>query len=151
VQVLFGNNIRIDASQKWKHSKSKGEFLFNVDHLSSKFSARFVKKLRQLKQQGLIKKRIPRDLIKTPWVVYAKQAFGNPESVIEYLGRYTHRVAISNARILKVTGTHVTFRWNNRKKEYKTETTTITGIEFLNRFLEHIVPPYFEEYGILDF
>lgn len=143
----------IDKNREWKHSKNDGEFLFDVKHLSSIFSARFVKRLRQLKQQGLINKRIPRDLIKSPWVVYAKQAFGSPESVIEYLGRYTHRVAISNARILKVTDTHVTFSWCNRKKGYQTEISTIPGVEFLNRFIDHIVPAYFRRirhYGFLS-
>lgn len=70
---------------------------------------------------------------------------------MEYLGRYTHRVAISNNRILKVTDTHVTFRWNNRQDGYKHEVTTITGVEFLKRFLEHIVPPYFRRIRHLGF
>lgn len=141
----------IDKNGKWKNSRQQGEFLFDVKHLSSKFSAVFVKKLRQLKQQGKIKKYVPRDLIKSPWVVYAKQAFGSPESVVEYLGRYTHRVAISNARILKVTDTHVTFRWCKRKKGYKTEIETITGVEFLERFIDHIVPACFRRIRHLGF
>lgn len=143
----------IGPNRKWKNSKQQGGFLFDVEHLSAKFSARFAKKLRSLKQRGKIKKYVPRDLIKKPWVVYAKQAFGNPESIVEYLGRYTHRVAISNARILHVSDTHVTFRWTNRKKNYKTETATITGVQFLERFLDHIVPPNFQRirhYGFLS-
>ena len=133
----------IDKTGQWKDSNQNGDFLFDVKHMSEVFSARFVKKLRRLKQQGKIKKFVPRDLIKTPWVVYAKQAFGSPYNVVEYLGRYTHRVAISNARILNVTHSHVTLRWCDRKNNYKTETLTITGVEFLKRFVEHIVPPYF--------
>ena len=101
--------------------------------------------------QGKIQKYVPRDLIKKPWVVYAKQAFGSPHSVVEYLGRYTHRVAISNARILKVTDTDVTFSWCDRKNGYKKKTTTITGEEFLERFLDHIVPPYFRRIRHLGF
>jgi hypothetical protein len=119
--------------------------------MSEMFSASFAYKLRSLKKKGLIKKPIPRDLIPKPWVVYAKQAFGSPESVVEYLGRYTHRVAISNARIIKVTDTHVTFRWCNRKDNYKTETETITGVEFLKRFLQHIVPAYYRRIRHLGF
>jgi len=141
----------MDNNGLWKNSKQQGEFLFDVKHLSSKFSATFAEKLRVLKQQGKIKKFVPRDLIKTPWVVYAKQAFGSPESVVEYLGRYTHRVAISNARILKVTDTHVTFRWCNRKKGYATQIQTITGVEFLERFLDHIVPAGFRRIRHLGF
>jgi len=136
---------------QWKNSKSDGDFLFDVKQLSKTFCARFAEKLRQLKKDGLIRKFVPRDLIKKPWVVYAKQAFGSPESVVEYLARYTHRVAISNTRILKVTETHVTFRWCNRKKEYQSQTCTLTGEQFLKRFLEHIVPPHFRRIRYLGF
>ncbi len=100
------------------------EYLFDVKQMSNKFSAIFAKKLRELKQQGKIHKFVPRNLIPESRVVYAKQAFGSPHSVVEYLGRYSHRVAISNARILKVTDTHVTFKWCNRKDNYKSETKT---------------------------
>ena len=141
----------IDQNGQWKHSKQTGSFLFDVKEMSKVFSARFVKKLRRLKQQGKIQKYVPRDLIKKPWVVYAKQAFGSPHSVVEYLGRYTHRVAISNARILKVTNTHVTFSWCDRKNGYKKETTTLAGEQFLQRFLDHIVPPYFRRIRHLGF
>lgn len=141
----------ITRDGQWKNSKSDGDFLFDVNHLSEKFSARFVKKLRKLKRQGHIRKFVPRDLIKKPWVVYAKQAFGSPENVLEYLGRYTHRVAISNARILKVTDTHVTFRWFDRENGYQPQETTITGVQFLKRFLEHIVPSHFRRIRHLGF
>jgi hypothetical protein len=141
----------LDKNGQWKSSKQDGDFLFDVENLSKKFSARFAKKLRLLKRQGKIKGYVPRDLIKKPWVVYAKQAFGSPNSVVEYLGRYTHRVAISNARILKVTDTHVTFRWCDRNNGYKTKTQTITGVEFLERFIDHIVPPYFRRIRHMGF
>jgi hypothetical protein len=141
----------IDNKGIWKNSKGQGGFLFDVKHLSLKFSAMFAQKLRQLKRQGKIKKFVPRDLIKKPWVVYAKQAFGSPESVVEYLGRYTHRVAISNARIVKVTDTHVSFRWCDRKNGYAHKTETLTGVEFLERFIDHIVPPGFRRIRHLGF
>jgi len=141
----------IDKNGKWKNSKQNGDFLFDVKQMSAKYSARFAKKLRKLKQQRKIKKFVPRDLIKKPWVVYAKQAFGSPESVVEYLGRYTHRVAISNARILKVTDTHVTFSWCDRENGYQKKTKTISGVKFLERFLDHIVPPYFRRIRHLGF
>lgn len=66
-------------------------------------------------------------MIKHPWAVYAKQAFGSPESVEEYLGRYTHRVAVSNARIVEVTGTHVAFTWRDRKHDHAKRTETLPG------------------------
>ncbi len=140
-----------DKNGRWKSSKQDGNFLFDVKQMSAVFSARFAKKLRRLKRQGKIKKQVPRDLIKKPWVVYAKQAFGSPESVVEYLGRYTHRVAISNARILKVSDTHVTFSWCDRKNGYQKKSQTILGTEFLKRFLDHIVPPYFRRIRHLGF
>jgi hypothetical protein len=141
----------IDKQGKWRTSKQDGNFLFDVKQMSEKFSAIFVKKLRKLKQQGKIRKYVPRDLIPEPWVVYAKQAFGSPQSVLEYLGRYSHRVAISNSRILNVTATHVTFKWCDRKNNYKHETQTISGVEFLKRFVEHIVPPGFRRIRHLGF
>jgi len=141
----------IDKQGKWKSTKQQGDFLFDVKQLSRVFSARFTSKLRRLKRQGKINKHVPRDLIKEPWVVYAKQAFGSPESVVEYLGRYSHRVAISNHRIVKITDTHVTFSWLNREAGYRKETATLTGVEFLERFLDHIVPPYFRRIRHLGF
>lgn len=141
----------IEGNNKWKNSKQNGEFLFDVKEMSKVFSARFAKKLRRLKRQGKITKYVPRDLIPKPWVVYAKQAFGSPNSVVEYLGRYTHRVAISNARIIKLTDTHVTFCWCDRKNNYQKKTETLTGTEFLNRFIDHIVPPYFRRIRHLGF
>jgi hypothetical protein len=141
----------IDKNGNWKSSKQNGNFLFDVKQMSKKFSARFAKKLRRLKRQGKIKKYVPRELIEKPWVVYAKQAFGSPHSVVEYLGRYTHRVAISNARIIKVTNTHVTFNWCDRKNNYQKKTETLVGTEFLSRFIDHIVPPYFRRIRHLGF
>jgi hypothetical protein len=141
----------IDENGDWVSSKSNGNFLFDVKQMSAVFSARFSQKLRKLKMLGKICKFVPRDLIKKPWVVYAKQAFGSPHSVVEYLGRYTHRVAISNARILKVSDTHVTFRWCDRANNYKSKTTTVTGLEFLERFIQHIVPPHFRRIRHLGF
>ncbi len=141
----------ITKTGEWKNSKQNGDFLFDVEHMSAVFSARFAKKLRMLKQQGKIQKYVPRELIGKPWVVYAKQAFGSPENVVEYLGRYTHRVAISNARIVKVTQTHVTFSWCDRKNAYEKKIETIGGVEFLKRFIDHIVPPYFRRIRHLGF
>lgn len=143
----------LDDSGGWKNTKQNGNFLFDVKQMSSVYSARFAKRLRQLKMEGRIIKYVPRDLIKKTWVVYAKKAFGSPESVVEYLGRYTHRVAISNARILEVTDTHVTFAWCDRADGYKKKTETLPGEVFLERFIEHIVPPYFRRirhYGFLS-
>jgi hypothetical protein len=83
---------------KWKHAKSDGKYLFNVKAMSIAFRGRFIAALKeQLPQQ--MDKAFINQLYKHNWVVYAKRPFAGPESVIEYLGRYTHKIAISNHRI----------------------------------------------------
>lgn len=78
-----------------------------------------------------------------PWVVYAKPPFGSPEHVLKYLARYTHRVAISNRRIVSVTEERVAFRYRNRKRDNAMRTMTLSGVEFLRRFLLHVLPKGF--------
>lgn len=141
----------LGKNNKWKSTKQNGDFLFDVKEMSKVFSASFAKRLRQLKLEGKIVKKVPKDLIKKPWVVYTKQAFGSPKSVLEYLGRYTHRVAISNYRILKVTEKTVSFQWLDRKHNYQKKVETIDGVQFLKRFIEHIIPPRFQRIRHLGF
>ncbi|MCU1261492.1 MAG: putative transposase [Bryobacterales bacterium] len=74
------------------------------------------------------------------WVVYAKPAFGAPTLVLRYLGRYTHRVAISNHRLLAFDGEHVTFRWKDYAHGNKQKRMTLEATEFLRRFTQHILP-----------
>lgn len=84
-----------------------------------------------------------RTLFREDWVVYAKPPFGGPEHVLQYLARYTHRVAISNHRIVNVNDTHVTFRWKDYAHHSKCRTMTLTNEEFLRRFLQHLLPKGF--------
>jgi hypothetical protein len=81
-----------------------------------------------------------RTLFREEWVVYAKPPFGGPEHVLQYLARYTHRVAISNHRLLSVDGDHVTFRWKDYAHHNKSRAMTLTLEEFLRRFLQHVLP-----------
>lgn len=74
------------------------------------------------------------------WVVYARPPFGGPLQVLKYLARYTHRVAISNRRILSFDGDHVRFSWKDRSRNNRTRGMTLTGVEFLRRFLLHVFP-----------
>jgi DNA-directed RNA polymerase subunit RPC12/RpoP len=74
------------------------------------------------------------------WVVYAKPAFGGPTQVLRYLGRYTHRVAISNHRILAFDGERVTFRYRDYARGGKSRQMTLSAIEFLRRFFLHVLP-----------
>jgi hypothetical protein len=79
-------------------------------------------------------------LFETDWVVYAKPAFGGATAVLRYLGRYTHRVAISNHRLLAFDGDHVTFSYKDYAHGDQRRTMTLTAMEFLRRFVQHILP-----------
>jgi hypothetical protein len=81
-------------------------------------------------------------LYKIDWVAYAKKAFGGPPQVLEYLGRYSHKICVSNYRIVNITDTHVTFRYLDRSAK-KSKTKIIKGEDFLKLFAEHILPKGF--------
>jgi hypothetical protein len=86
------------------------------------------------------------------WVVYAKPPFGGPPQVIEYLGRYTHRVAISNQRLVALHDGQVSFRWKDYRHADKQQVTTVSAEEFIRRFLLHALPPGFQRiryFGLL--
>ena len=156
----------INEQGAWKTPKGKSDFLFSVKALSSKFKKKFLHHLVALQKSGKLRL-VPKDehwgtakkfyetkrkLYNKKWVVYSKESFGGVGQVLEYLGRYTHRIAISNYRILKVTNSHVTFRYLNRKNQ-KIATETITGEQFILRFLQHVLPKRFTKirhYGFLS-
>jgi len=128
----------------WQASRKK--FFLPVKVLSRKFRGKF---LFFLKQAGL-----PFDsaLCRGEWVVYCKPPFKNASKVIEYLGRYTHRVAISNHRVLALKDGKVTFSWRDYRDNNKKKTMTITAAEFIRRFMLHILPSGFRKirhYGLL--
>jgi hypothetical protein len=86
------------------------------------------------------------------WVVYAKPPFGGPEQVLAYLGRYTHRVAIANSRLVSLAGGKVTFRWRDYRHGRRTKLMTLDADEFIRRFLLHTLPDGFHRirhYGFL--
>jgi hypothetical protein len=87
------------------------------------------------------------------WVVYAKPPFGGPEQVLDYLGRYTHRVAIANSRLVQIEDGQVTFRWKDYRHHDKIKLMTLSVDEFLRRFLLHVLPDGFQRirhYGLLS-
>jgi len=93
-----------------------------------------------------------RQLRRIDWVVYAKPPFGGPAQVLAYLGRYTHRVAIANSRLVSVTDTTVAFRWKDYRHHGKPKVMTLEGDEFIRRFLLHTLPDGFHRirhYGFL--
>jgi hypothetical protein len=86
------------------------------------------------------------------WVVYAKQPFAGPQQVLDYVGRYTHRVAISNNRLLDIENDQVRFQWKDYRDSGKTKTLTLSADEFIRRFLMHVLPDGFQRiryYGFL--
>ena len=86
------------------------------------------------------------------WVVYAKKSFGGPEQVLQYLGRYTHRVAISNNRLLNFADGHVDFKWKDYRQESQPRVMRLEATEFVRRFLLHVLPSGFQRirhYGLL--
>ncbi len=91
-------------------------------------------------------------LLAKDWVVYAKRPFGGPAQVLKYLARYTHRVAISNSRLLELRDGRVTFRYKDYTDERRYKTMTLGADEFLRRFVQHVLPSGFvkvRHYGLL--
>ncbi len=88
----------------------------------------------------------------TEWVVYAKRPFAGPRQVLDYVGRYTHRVAISNNRLVDITTDQVRFQWRDYRAESEPKTMTLAATEFIRRFLLHVLPAGFQRiryYGLL--
>src|SRR5262249_7486716 len=86
------------------------------------------------------------------WVVHSKPPFGGPEQVLKYLARYTHRVAISNSRLLNLEEGRVTFRYKDYADDHRHKTMTLDAVEFLRRFVQHVLPKGFvkiRHYGLL--
>jgi len=93
-----------------------------------------------------------RELRRAAWVVYAKPPFGGPAQVLAYLGRYTHRVAIANSRLVRITDAEVAFRWKDYRHHGKSKVMTLSADEFIRRFLLHTLPDGFHRirhYGFL--
>jgi len=149
--VVPGGGLSPDHS-RW--IRSAPHFFLPVRVLSRVFRGKFVAGLRrafQRKQlvflgpcQSLANEKafaaFLRTLFREDWVVYAKPPFGGPEHVLQYLARYTHRVAISNHRLLSLDGDHVTFRWKDYAHHSTYRAMTLTLEEFLRRFLQHVLP-----------
>ncbi len=132
-------------------------FFLPVRVLSRLFRGKFLAYLRQAYQRGelefhgsLAHLRLPQQFsqqvaaaYRIEWVVYAKPPFGGPEQVLKYLARYTHRVAISNDRLLQLEDGQVTFRWKNYAAGGCQQTMTLEATEFLRRFVLHVLPTGF--------
>ena len=149
---------------KWVAARDK--YLFRVESLAKEFRKRYLNKLEKAYGQDKLcfhgrasdfaDKQVFKQLIKTlkgkEWITYSKQPFGGPEHVLEYLGRYTHRVAMTNNRIISIEGGRVTFSYCDRSDDNKIKELSVTAEEFIRRFLLHILPGGFMKiryYGFL--
>ena len=161
--VVPGGGLSADGS-RW--IASKPGFFLPVRVLSRLFRRLFLKALSQAFDKGQLKlfgeskplngpaafSRHLAPLAKQEWVVYAKPPFGGAHQVLEYLGRYTHRVAISNQRLLAADDSQVTFQWKDYRQPHHSKRMTLTAGEFIRRFLLHALPPGFQRirhYGLL--
>lgn len=141
----------ITKSGKWKSARNKGKYLFPVKAMSKVFRARFVAALRkQLEPQSTS---FYESLFKHKWVVYCKRPFLGPPQVVEYLGRYTHKIALSNHRIKNLDNEKVTFSAKDYRHGERKSNMCLTDAEFIRRFALHVLPRGFvriRHYGILS-
>ena len=163
--IVPGGGISADGS-RWVSCRPS--FFLPVQVLSRLFRGLFLAKLRAAHQAGRLNffgnhahlddarafKAYLAPLHKAGWVVYAKRPFGGPQAVLAYLSRYTHRVAISNRRLISADETGVTFRWKDYRIEGpgRYQTMTLSTHEFIRRFLMHVLPRGFHRirhYGLL--
>ena len=151
----------VDASPRWVSCRPG--FFQPVRVLSRLFRGKLLAGLRKLHAQGQL--HVPASLQEATafaawlsplypkeWVVYAKPPFGGPEQVLKYLARYTHRVAISNHRLVKLAAGQVTFRYRDYADSRKEKLLTLSAEEFLRRFVTHVLPKGFmkiRHYGLL--
>ena len=149
----------LSATGDWR--RAKRGFLFPVKALSRVFRGKFVAALLRARDNGKLREQVManddwRDLLARlhahEWVIYAKQPLAGPEQVLEYLGRYTHRVAISNERIVGIDEAEVAFRVRADSTTGKKRTVRLKAGEFIDRFLMHVLPSGFKRirhYGLL--
>lgn len=151
---------------KTKWVAARDQYLFKVESLAKEFRKRYLAKLEKAYgQEKLFFKGRASDfadkqvfvqminiLKDKQWITYSKQPFGGPEHVLEYLGRYTHRVAITNNRIVSIEDGEVSFNYRDRSDENKVKALTLKATEFIRRYLLHILPRGFMKiryYGFL--
>jgi hypothetical protein len=162
--VVPGGGLANDGT-RWIASKEN--FFIAVHVLSQVFRGKFLEQLKKVYRSGRLKcigrakllsqrkafQQLLDRLYDKGWIVYAKKPFGGPEQVLAYLGRYTHRVAISNHRLISMDNASVTFQWRDYRDAGKTKLMTLEAHEFLRRFLLHVLPERFckiRYYGILS-
>jgi hypothetical protein len=161
--VVPGGGLSADGA-RWVACRPG--FFLSVRVLSRFFRRRFLELLERAFERGELEffsalqglrvpevfRRYLQPLRQKEWVVYAKAPFAGPQQVLEYVGRYTHRVAISNNRLLDIEDDHVTFRWKDYRDGDAQKTMTLGAAEFIRRFLLHVLPSGFHRiryYGFM--
>lgn len=161
--LVTGGALSPDRTH-WIHGRAA--FLFPVKALSVVFRAKYLTRLHRAFVDGTLTfaagtapladagrfAALVTQLRATPWVVYAKRPFGGPAQVLQYLGRYTHRIAISNARLVSLVDGVVRFRWKDYADRGHTKIMALDVDEFLRRFLLHVLPRGFvriRHFGLL--
>ena len=130
----------------------RGKFLDGLKRAYEAGELTFTGQIEALKEPSAFKKLL-QDLYEQDWEVYCKPTLRNPEKPMDYLGRYTHRVALSNDRLVKIEGNQVTFRWRDSADHNQIKLLTLEAFEFIRRFLLHVLPDQFVKiryYGILS-
>ena len=156
--IVTGGGI---SDNKWIEGKK--EYLFKVQVMSSLFRGKFLSMLKEAelvfpKDKACLKDKVNfnrfiEPLYEKTWITYIEPPKGRPENVIEYIGRYSFRVAISNDRIKDISNNQITFEYKDYKDNSKIKTMTISAEEFIRRFLLHVLPNRFikiRHYGILS-
>lgn len=149
----------------WVSLPYKSKFLFPVRALSKMFRGKFVSQFKKLHSRGKLE--IPdslsclkqasvlehylKSVSSKKWMVYAKKPFSSPEEVVRYIGRYTHRIAISNYRIQSIDNHRVCFDYRDYKDQGKVKIMTLSAEEFIRRFLLHILPKGFKKIRFYGF
>ncbi|MHB1167512.1 MAG: IS91 family transposase, partial [Carboxydocellales bacterium] len=131
--------------------KFKGKFLFYLEKAWSNGEIRFYNSCEYL-THGVNFLNLISSLRIKDWVVYCKKPFNSPWYVVSYLGRYTHRVAIANSRLVNFNGSTVSFKWKDYKDHNRVKLMTLEAKEFVRRFLLHVLPSGFtriRHYGLL--
>jgi hypothetical protein len=161
--VVTGGGLSRDG-RRWVAGQSK--YFLPVKVLGKLFRGKFLAALKTMYQAGLLAltgsvahlgdprafQQLLEALYDRSWIVYAKRPFGSPAQVFRYLGRYSHRVAISNSRLVSLDGSQVSFQWKDYAKGHQTKVMRLAVEEFLRRFLLHVLPKGFvriRHYGLL--
>jgi Putative transposase/Transposase zinc-binding domain len=162
--IVAGGALNEDGN--WVYPKHKGKFLFPVRAVSKVFQGKFMRGLEHainnnefclpedqvLTGHGWQPKSFLRSLVSKNWVVYCKSPFEKAEHVIKYIGRYTHKVALSNSRLVAMENGHIKFRYKDYKDKNKSKIMTLKVDDFLQRFVWHVLPEKFHRirhYGFL--